>query len=187
MIHHFGLLTTELGRRNAEIERFVTGSRGGARQLRQRAAGDPGIAGRVPGDPGGGAGRAGRAPTPSRVAARPALIGLIPQAQALGPALQATERFFDQTTAPIRDQIRPFTRQVRPVLTHTKQGAADLEKTVTGFGNSLGGLNALFNELAFKPKGEAELPLLPALGQPRPQRHLQHRRRRRPGPARPGR
>jgi hypothetical protein len=40
------------------------------------------------------------------------------------------------------------------VLLHTKQGAGDLKKTVVGFGHSLGGLNTLFNELAYKPKGK---------------------------------
>ncbi len=114
-------------------------------------------------------------------AARPALYGLIPQAQALTPAFKATERFFRQTTAPIRDQIRPFTRQIRPVLTHANEGSAALKKTVTGFGNSLGGLNSFFNELAYKPKGSKQSYLfyLP-LAQPRPQRRLQPPRCRRP-------
>ncbi len=88
--------------------------------------------------------------------ARPALLGLIPQAQALGPALRASERLFRQTTAPIRDQIRPFTRQVRPVLVHAKQGSPDLDTTVNEFGTSLGALNGFLNELAYKPKGSRQ-------------------------------
>lgn len=151
VIHNFGVLTTELGRRNAEIERFVSGSQAALgnfaneqQALQESLVEFPATLAAV---------QAGLGSSSAfSLAARPALIGLIPQAQALGPALEATERFFDQTTAPIRDQIRPFTRQVRPVLTHTKQGAAPLEKTVAGFGNSVGALNAFFNELAFKPK-----------------------------------
>ena len=42
------------------------------------------------------------------------------------------------------------------MLTHLKQGSADLDKSVTGFGNALGGLNSFLNELAFKPKGSRE-------------------------------
>ena len=38
--------------------------------------------------------------------AQPALVGLIPQAQALQPALKANARFFEQTTTPIRTQIQ---------------------------------------------------------------------------------
>jgi phospholipid/cholesterol/gamma-HCH transport system substrate-binding protein len=151
VIHNFGTLTTELGRRNAEIERFVSGSQAALGNFanEQQAIQESLVefpATLVAVQAGLGSSNA------FSLAARPALIGLIPQAQALGPALEATERFFDETTAPIRDQIRPLTRQVRPVLTHTKQGAAPLEKTVAGFGNSLGALNSFFNELAFKPK-----------------------------------
>jgi phospholipid/cholesterol/gamma-HCH transport system substrate-binding protein len=61
---------------------------------------------------------------------------------------------FAQTTAPIRDQIRPFTRQIRPVLTHAAEGSTPLSKTVRNFGNGLGGFNTFLNELAYKPKGK---------------------------------
>ena len=85
-----------------------------------------------------------------------ALLGLIPQAQALKPALKANERLFEQTLAPIRDQIRPFTRETRSVLTHAKEGAAPLSKSVRSFGNSLGAFNSFLNELAYKPKGRKQ-------------------------------
>ncbi len=150
-IHNFNLLTTELARHDSELERFVSGSKAALgnfanqQQSLQRtlvefpatlAAAEAGLA------------SSDRFST----VARPALLGLIPQAQALGPALEANERFFRQTTAPIRDQVRPFTRQIRPVLTHVKQGAADLNTSVRGFGNALGNFNYFLNELAYKPK-----------------------------------
>jgi phospholipid/cholesterol/gamma-HCH transport system substrate-binding protein len=155
VIHDFGTLTTELGRRDTEIERFVSGSNAALGDFahQQQALQESLVefpATLV-------AAKAGLAASNTlSVVSRPALIGLIPQAEALGPAFKATERFFGQTTAPIRDQIRPFTRQVRPVLTHTKQAAPDLKKTVAGFGHSLGGLNAFFNELAYKPSGSRQ-------------------------------
>jgi phospholipid/cholesterol/gamma-HCH transport system substrate-binding protein len=152
VIHNFKEITEELARRDAEVERFVSGSeaglRGFARQqqaLQESLVEFPATLVAL---------NAGLASSNAfSLAARPSLIGLIPQAQALGPAFGATQRFFAETTVPIRDQIRPFTRQVRPVLTHAKQGAPAFEKTVKGFGNSLRGLNSLFNTLAFKPKG----------------------------------
>ena len=91
----------------------------------------------------------------SRVS-RPALLALIPQAQALKPALKANARLFEQTTEPIRTQIRPFTRQIRPVLTHAKEGSADFSKSVRSFGNALGAFNSFLNELAYKPKGSKQ-------------------------------
>jgi phospholipid/cholesterol/gamma-HCH transport system substrate-binding protein len=153
VIHSFSRLTTELGRRDAAIERFVSGSQAALGNFanEQQAIQESLI--EFPATLAAAQAGLGSSSALS-VAARPALIGLIPQAQALGPALESTERFFERTTAPVRDQIRPFTRQVRPVVLHTKQAAADLEKTTVGFGNALGGLNALLNELAFKPKGK---------------------------------
>jgi phospholipid/cholesterol/gamma-HCH transport system substrate-binding protein len=81
---------------------------------------------------------------------------LIPQAQALTPAFKATERLFKETTPPIRDQIRPFSREVRPVLKHSAEAAEPFEKTVRSFGNSLGGFNSFLNELSYKPKGSRQ-------------------------------
>ena len=155
VIHNFGLLTTELGRHDAEIKRFVSssdaalGNFANQQQAIQESLQEFPSALR--------AGNAGLASSNrfSKVA-YPALTGLIPQAQALTPAFKATENMFSQTTAPIRDQIRPFTRQIRPVLSHAAEGSGALKKTVTNFGNSLGAFNTFFNELAYKPKGSAQ-------------------------------
>jgi phospholipid/cholesterol/gamma-HCH transport system substrate-binding protein len=155
VIHDFGTLTTELGRRDTDIERFVSGSNAALGDFahQQQALQESLVA--FPATL--LAAQAGLASSNTlSLVSRPALIGLIPQAEALGPAFKASERFFGQTTAPIRDQIRPFTRQVRPVLVHTKQASGPLEKTVAGFGHSLGGLNAFFNELAYKPSGSKQ-------------------------------
>jgi phospholipid/cholesterol/gamma-HCH transport system substrate-binding protein len=155
VIHDFGLLTTELGRRDAELERFVTESR---KALGNFANQQGAIQETLVEFPSTLTALRSALAASNRfsVAARPALLGLIPQAQASVPAFKANERLFRQTTVPIRDQIRPFTRQIRPVLTHTKEGAADLDTSVTNFGNSLGALNSFLNVLAFKPKGNRE-------------------------------
>lgn len=155
VIHDFGLLTEELGRHDAQLERFVTASRASLgnfanqqRSIQESLVEAPATLSAL---------RAALASS-NRLSevARPALLGLIPQAQALGPAFRASERLFRQTTAPIRDQIRPFTRQVRPVLVHAKQGSPDLDTTVSEFGASLGALNSFLNELAYKPKGSRQ-------------------------------
>jgi phospholipid/cholesterol/gamma-HCH transport system substrate-binding protein len=155
VIHDFGLLTTELGRHDAEIKRFVTASNASLGNFANEQASIQQALREFP-----AALRAGQTGLASSNrfsrAATPALTGLIPQAQALLPAFKATERLFAQTTGPIRDQIRPFTREVRPVLTHGAEASGPFEKTVKSFGNSLGGLNAFFNELAFKPKGSMQ-------------------------------
>lgn len=155
VIHDFGLLTTELGRQDAAIERFVTESRGALGNFANQQESVQAAFEEFP-----SALQAARAGLASSnrfsQAAYPTLIDLIPQAQALTPAFKATERLFSQTTAPIRDQIRPFTREVRPFLTHGAEAAEPFEKTVRNFGNSLGGFNSFLNELSYKPKGSRQ-------------------------------
>jgi phospholipid/cholesterol/gamma-HCH transport system substrate-binding protein len=155
VIHDFGLLTTELGRHDSEIRRFVTSSDAALGNFANQQQSIQDALREFPATL--RAANAGLASS-SRFskASFPAFTGLIPQAQALTPAFKATERMFAQTTAPIRDQIRPFTRAIRPVLTHGNEASGPFNKTVHGFGNALGGLNSFFNELAFKPKGSRQ-------------------------------
>jgi phospholipid/cholesterol/gamma-HCH transport system substrate-binding protein len=155
VIHDFGRLTEELGRHDAELKRFVSSSdaalgnfanqQGAIQELLREFPATLRVA------------NAGLASSKRfSDVARPALTGLIPQAQALTPAFKATERLFAETTVPIRDQIRPFTREIRPFLTHGAEAAGPFKKTVTNFGNSLGAFNTFFNELAYKPKGSRQ-------------------------------
>jgi phospholipid/cholesterol/gamma-HCH transport system substrate-binding protein len=155
VIHDFSLLTTELGRHDAEIKRFVTSSDAALGNFANQQQSIQDSLQEFPATL--RAAHAGLASSKrfSQVA-YPALIGLIPQTQALTPAFKATERLFSQTTAPIRDQIRPFTRQIRPVLTHANEASGPFKKTVAGFGNSLGAFNTFFNELTYKPKGSKQ-------------------------------
>jgi phospholipid/cholesterol/gamma-HCH transport system substrate-binding protein len=155
VIHNFGQLTTELARHDAQIKRFVTSSDAALGDFANQQASIQESLREFP-----SALRAGNAGLASSKrfsdVAYPALTKLIPQAQALTPAFKATETMFDQTTAPIRDQIRPFTREIRPVLTHATEGAEPFSKTVRSFGNALGGFNTFLNELAYKPKGSKQ-------------------------------
>jgi phospholipid/cholesterol/gamma-HCH transport system substrate-binding protein len=155
VIHDFGLLTTELGNHDSEIERFVTSSKAALGNFANQQQSIQQTLIEFPTSL-SAAESAFASVNRFSTTARPALLGLIPQAQALGPALRANEKFFEQTTVPIRDQIRPFTRQTRPVLTHAKQGSADFSKSVRSFGNALGAFNSFLNELAFKPKGSQQ-------------------------------
>jgi phospholipid/cholesterol/gamma-HCH transport system substrate-binding protein len=155
VIHSFSQLTTELGRHDSELERFVSASKGA---LGNFANQQQAIQESLVEFPSTLTALRSALASSNRfsTAARPALLGLIPQAQASVPAFKANEQLFKQTTAPIRDQIRPFTRQVRPVLTHLNEGASDLNTSVSNFGTSLGAINSLLNELAYKPKGSRQ-------------------------------
>lgn len=155
VIHNFGLLTTELGRHDTQIRRFVTSSDAALGDFANQQASIQEVLREFP-----AALRAGNAGLASSKrfsdVAYPALTELIPQAQALTPAFKATEAMFEETTAPIRDQIRPFTREIRPFLTYSSEATGPFSKSVRAFGNSLGGFNSFLNELAFKPKGSKQ-------------------------------
>ena len=155
VIHDFGLLTTELGRHDDDIRRFVSSSNAALGNFANQQHSIQDALQEFPSTL--RAANAGLASSNrfSR-AAFPTLTKLIPQAQASVPAFKSVERLFTQTTTPIEAQIRPFTRQVRPVLVHANEASQPLKKTVTSFGNALGGLNSFFNELAYKPKGSSQ-------------------------------
>jgi phospholipid/cholesterol/gamma-HCH transport system substrate-binding protein len=155
VIHDFGELTTELGKHDQQIRNFVSSSDKALGNFANQQEAVQEAFEEFPATL-----RAARAGLSSSnefsKVALPTLTKLIPQAQASTPAFKATEKLFSQTTEPIRKGIRPFTREVRPILNQGAQGAEPLEKTVRSFGNALGGLNSFFNELAYKPKGSAQ-------------------------------
>jgi phospholipid/cholesterol/gamma-HCH transport system substrate-binding protein len=155
VVHDFGLLTTELGRHDAAIERWVSSSKGALGNFANQQDAIQEILTEFPSTLTAAESAFASADRFSKTAG-PALLGLIPQAQALKPALKANERLFEQTVEPIRTQIRPFTRQVRPVLTHANEGSDDFSKSVRSFGNALGAFNSFLNELAYKPKGSRQ-------------------------------
>lgn len=150
VIHNFGLLTEELGRNEQLVRRWVSESSDALEPFAQEADALREALRELP-------------PTleqtnESLTAASelsvdlgPALTELIPQAQALGPALDATAEMFEQTTPVLRDQIRPFTRQVMPTLREAQKGSPALRKTVWYFGDAVGELNHAFNLLAYNP------------------------------------
>jgi phospholipid/cholesterol/gamma-HCH transport system substrate-binding protein len=153
VIHDFNLLTSELARREDSVKRFVTSSRAALGNFANQQQSVQDAFREFPASL--EAAKAGLASSNrfSQVA-YPSLVKLIPQAQALTPAFKATEKLFAETTAPIRDQIRPFSREVRPLLTQSAEAAGPFEKTVKNFGNSLTGFNSFLNELSYKPNGK---------------------------------
>jgi len=155
VIHDFNSLTTELARHDAGIKRFVTSSRAALGNFANQQESVEAAFEEFPSALQAARAGLGSSNRFSQVA-YPTLIKLIPQAQALAPAFRSTERLFSQTTGPIRDQIRPFTRDIRPLLTHGAEAAQPFEKTVRNFGNSLAGFNSFLNELSYKPKGSKE-------------------------------
>jgi phospholipid/cholesterol/gamma-HCH transport system substrate-binding protein len=85
-------------------------------------------------------------------ASGPALHALAPFASEFGPALAASRPLFRDTRSAIENELRPFTRAVRPVAALLRPGAAKLAAATPGLVRSLNVLNTLFNELAYQPR-----------------------------------
>jgi phospholipid/cholesterol/gamma-HCH transport system substrate-binding protein len=150
VIHNFRLLAEELGRHDQQLVRFVDSSNAVfdsfARQQTSIRASLQELPSTLRATNNGL-----RSSDRLSITLRRALPDLIPSAAALKPGLEASQRLFRDTTPPIRDQIRPFTRQVQAPVKHLAQGAAPLNKSVSGLKTGLASLNYGLNELAYNP------------------------------------
>jgi phospholipid/cholesterol/gamma-HCH transport system substrate-binding protein len=81
----------------------------------------------------------------------PALHELQPFASALGPANEATRRLALATTPVLKNQIRPFAREILPVVNQLKPASQNFGEALPKLAKSFGVLNEFFNELAYNP------------------------------------
>jgi phospholipid/cholesterol/gamma-HCH transport system substrate-binding protein len=150
VIHNFRLLTEELGAHDRQLARFVDSSNGVFKAFADQQAAIRASLRQLPPTLRVTRSALGDSDRLS-LTLRRALPALIPSAAALKPGLEATQRLFLETTPPIRDQIRPFTRQVQAPVRHLVQGAEPLERSVNGLSTALANLNYGLNELAYNP------------------------------------
>ena len=152
VIHNFRLVAEALGSSDAQLARFVDASNAALGAFaEQQDALSQSVAELPP------TLRATRANLASAnelsLTMAPALLRLIPQAVELQPALESAQNLFTETLAPVRDQIRPFTRQIRPTIRHLNQASDPLRRTARGSRAAFGDLNNFFAKLAFNPRG----------------------------------
>ncbi len=86
----------------------------------------------------------------------PTLTALEPFALNLKPAQVASQDFFEQTTAVLKNQLRPFSVAAQPTVRVLKPTAANLAAAAPDVTQSLNVLNYLFNVLAYNPNGNAQ-------------------------------
>ncbi len=86
----------------------------------------------------------------------PTLQSLRPGARALGPTLQQMRPFLEESTPIIKNQIRPFARASLPTVRILRPAAQNLAKITPDLLSTFQVLNALLNELAYNPPGDAE-------------------------------
>jgi phospholipid/cholesterol/gamma-HCH transport system substrate-binding protein len=154
-ITNFGLLSRELGNRDTRLAEFVRSSNDVLGSFAHQEASLRATLRELP----GALSETHRALVSGDQFARelgPGSRRLIPAARALGPALREVRPLFTNTVGPIRDQIRPFARDVQRPLRHVKQLGKPLANASTELTRSFGELNRFFNALAYNPPGSAQ-------------------------------
>jgi len=86
----------------------------------------------------------------------PALSQLLPFARALAPALEASRPLFHDTTPVLQTQLRPFSIAVQPLARALRPAATKLARATPPVTRSVQVINALFNTLAYQPKGSEQ-------------------------------
>lgn len=81
----------------------------------------------------------------------PTLKELHPFASSLAPAEEASRAMFKATTPIIKNEVRPFAREILPTISALGPSTKDLAASFPGLRNSFSVLNELFNELAYNP------------------------------------
>lgn len=154
-IHNFQEVSTELGDNSDTVAEFVDSSNAVLARFANQEAAIRAALRELPGTLQvtkaalGGANQLALQSTP-------ALKKSLPGARALKPALESLQGFFTQTVGPIRDQIRPFTKQVRQPVTDLRKGTQGLGNTVPGLRVGFTRLNEGLNALAANPDGVDE-------------------------------
>ncbi|HTW42246.1 MAG TPA: MlaD family protein [Solirubrobacteraceae bacterium] len=81
----------------------------------------------------------------------PALRDLEPFARALGPANEATRKLALKTTPVIKDDIRPFAREILPVVNELGPTTREFGEVLPKLAATFSVLNEFFNEIAYNP------------------------------------
>ncbi len=149
-IHNFRLLLEALGAKDTQIAQLVQASNGVFATFAQEEANFQKTLHLLPGalkKTGTNLGKLGVAS--SKVG--PTLRALEPFARSLGPANEATRRLALRTKPVIQNQIRPFAREVLPVINELQPATRQFTTALPKLSVSFSVLNEFFNELAYNP------------------------------------
>ena len=151
-MHNLNLLTTRVGRAEAELTRLVSSA---SQYLGEIADEDVDVSRLVRGLPG------------TLREGRQALISMRRMASVMGPAFselrpfarnlenlnESNIRFAEAVTPPIRDEIRPFVREARERVPDIRTGATRFAATSPRLNVIFSKLNRLVNMAAYNPRG----------------------------------
>lgn len=154
-VHNFQELSTELAGKDVQIGRFVDSSNAVFQSFASQEASIRESLQLLPDTLQVTQSTLGKVNTLASTAG-PTLQALLPAARALGPTLQQSRSFFQDTTPVVRNELRPFSKAVLPVVFDLRPAVGNLEKVVPELVKSFEVVNILLNELSYDPKGQEE-------------------------------
>jgi phospholipid/cholesterol/gamma-HCH transport system substrate-binding protein len=149
-IHNFSLITQALGTRDTQIAQLVDASNAVFQTFAKEDANFQATLHLRPGALGKTGKALGKLGTASNQIG-PALHKLGPFARALGPAQHATKRLAIKTAPIIKNEIRPFAREILPTVNELGPSTKALTESFPKLATSFSVINEFFNELAFNP------------------------------------
>jgi phospholipid/cholesterol/gamma-HCH transport system substrate-binding protein len=149
-IHNFRLLMEALGGKDKQLAELVDSSNAVFATFAQEDANVRNTLRLLPGalrKTGSGLGKLATATNQLG----PALHKLQPFASSLGPANEATRRLALKTTPVLKNEIRPFARQILPIINDLAPATKGAGEAFPKLAVSFSVLNEFFNELAYNP------------------------------------
>jgi phospholipid/cholesterol/gamma-HCH transport system substrate-binding protein len=149
-IHNFSLLMQALGTKDTQISQLVDASNAVFQTFANEEANLQSTLRLLPSalhKTGVGLGKLAKATD----VVGPTLRKLDPFAKALGPGNEATRRLALKTTPIFRNEIRPFARQILPVVNELGPSTKPFAESLPKLSVSFQVLNEFFNELAYNP------------------------------------
>jgi phospholipid/cholesterol/gamma-HCH transport system substrate-binding protein len=152
LVHNYGLLTTELGRKDKQITRLVTTSSAVFDALAKEDSNISTAVARLPGTLRQTSTTLGKVNTLSQ-RLRPSLESLRPAFRKLDEANEQVRPLAQEGTPIVKNEVRPFARAAQPFTQKLGQAGGELAKAAPDLSKTFRGLNRLFNIGAYNANG----------------------------------
>jgi phospholipid/cholesterol/gamma-HCH transport system substrate-binding protein len=149
-IHNFRLLIQALGGKDQQLSQLVDASNAVFATFAKEDASFKSTLQLLPGAIHKTSVGLGKLATATKVLG-PGLRELEPFARALGPANEATRRLALQTTPIFKNEIRPYAREILPVINELGPSTKQFGEALPKLASSFSVFNEFFNELAYNP------------------------------------
>jgi phospholipid/cholesterol/gamma-HCH transport system substrate-binding protein len=151
-IHNFQLILSALGGKDTELSQAIDASNAVFATFAQQQHAFERTLALLPGTLAKTRSGLGKLATASTVTGS-TLRKLEPFATSLAPAQEASRSLFQQSTPIIKNQLRPFAREVTPVISQLAPSIKELGEAFPGLEASFSVFNEFFNELAYNQGG----------------------------------